>query len=106
MGTPDSWGYKEPWRISGWDGYRLRTGPGTSSEIIVELDERWHIIKFGTGQVKGDWAEIVVEEVTSGLKSCYTFEELAPHLTGREMTGWIKVLGDDGEPNFVTDGIC
>jgi hypothetical protein len=110
--TPEEWSpllYGTLWRISGYHNYRLRKAPSKSAEVLVYLSENRHIIKHGTGNIDGHWAEVVVLESTYvPHNKCYdSIDEIKEHLTGRQWVGWIKVLGDNGEPNDITgDGIC
>ncbi len=108
MGTPSTWGQRgqEPWRTSGYDGFHLRTEPSFKSKVVIRLDRRWHIIKYGTGRTEGKWAEVLVEEILGGLEGCYSFEELKPYLTGKVATGWLKILSESSEPNIETGGTC
>lgn len=108
VGTPSNWGHRglEPWRTSGYDGFHLREQPSFKSKIVLKLDKSQHIIKYGTGQIHEKWAEVVVEEISAGLVDCYSFEQLKPHQTGKESTGWLKIISENGEPNISTGGIC
>ncbi len=97
------------WRISGYHNYRLREKPSKKGKILVYLNENRHIVSHGTGNVQGHWSEVVVLEVmpfrVSDLNDpCHTsLSEIKDHLTGNQWKGWLKVLGDNGEPKDIRD---
>ena len=46
-----------------------------------------------------------MEEIIDGLEGCYSFEQLESYQTGKESTGWLKIISENGKPNISTGGV-
>lgn len=90
------------WNIDGYHDFRLRSEPVIESgnELLV-LHWRQHKLWTFTGKTQGAWAEATFYEVhpPALVEDCFSEEQLKAAWTGKQWTGWIKIMDDDLRPS-------
>lgn len=93
--------YARSWEVSGYNRYRLRKSPSLDGEVIIILNERRHVFKEFTGNIKDHWAEGVVYLLNQKPDGCYDKRNIKEDWIKDTWTGWIKVLDDNGMPGEI-----